>query len=318
MSEGTSDTAGVKLVVAGASGTIGRAVVSECTARGYAVTALVRGPGADPLEELRSAQICNLDLSDPSAVTLALEEIAPDVVISCIASRSGSPKDTKAVDLDANLTLLAASEAAGADQFILLSAICVQRPKLAFQRNKLAFEAVLAKAPINHTIIRPTAFFKSLSGQVERVRSGKPFMIFGNGELTRCKPISDADLARFIADRIGEEASFGAILPIGGPGPAITLKQQGELVFEAAGMAPRFQSVPTFLFSAASAIFSLGAPFSSWFAQKAEYARIARYYATESMLVFDTETGEYSDEATPEFGSDTLADHYRAILDAAS
>ncbi len=318
MSEGISDKAGLKLVVAGASGTIGRALVSECVSRSFAVTALVRDEGSAPLEELQGALIRGVDLSDRAAVTTALEEIAPDIVISCIASRSGSPKDAKAVDLDANLNLLAACEVSRAHQFILLSAICVQRPKLAFQRAKLAFEAALAEAPINHTIIRPTAFFKSLSGQVERVRGGKPFMIFGNGELTRCKPISDADLARFIADRIGDKASFGAILPIGGPGPAITLKQQGELVFEAAGIPPRFQSVPTFLFSAASAILSLGAPFSSWFAEQAEYARIARYYATESMLVLDPASGQYSAEATPEFGSDTLADHYRAMLDAAS
>ena len=43
--------------------------------------------------------------------------------------------------------------------------------------------------------MRPTAFFKSLSGQVERVRGGRPFLLFGDGTLTACKPISDADLA---------------------------------------------------------------------------------------------------------------------------
>jgi divinyl chlorophyllide a 8-vinyl-reductase len=43
---------------------------------------------------------------------------------------------------------------------------------------------------------------------------------------------------------------------------------------------------------------------------KAEYARIGRYYATESMLVFDPEQQAYVDALTPRFGTDTLAAFY--------
>ena len=49
-------------------------------------------------------------------------------------------------------------------------------------------------------------------------------------------------------------------------------------------------------------------------AEKGELARIARYYATESMLVLDPATGRYDAEATPSHGSETLFDYYaRAI-----
>jgi hypothetical protein len=52
---------------------------------------------------------------------------------------------------------------------VLLSAICVQKPTLEFQRAKLAFEAKLQEAgDITYSIVRPTAFFKSLAGQVGR------------------------------------------------------------------------------------------------------------------------------------------------------
>ena len=47
-------------------------------------------------------------------------------------------------------------------------------------------------------------------------------------------------------------------------------------------------------------------------AAKAQLARIGRYYATESMLVWDG--AHYNAEATPEFGTDRLEDHYAAIL----
>jgi divinyl chlorophyllide a 8-vinyl-reductase len=106
----------------------------------------------------------------------------------------------------------------------------------------------------------------------------------------------------------------GKILPIGGPGPALSLRDAGEMLFQLAGKSARFTSVSPRLFTAAARVLSLGAPFSDWFAEKAEYARIAHYYATESMLVLDPETGHYSAESTPEFGTDTLEAHYRALL----
>jgi divinyl chlorophyllide a 8-vinyl-reductase len=290
----------VRVLLAGASGTIGAAVLRRLEVEGHAVTALPRAV-----------------LADPEALAAALAESGAGVVISCIASRSGAPKDAQAVDYQANSRLLAAAQAAGVRQFILLSAICVQKPLLAFQHAKLAFEAELVASGIAYTIIRPTAFFKSLSGQVKRVKAGKPFLIFGDGNLTRCKPISDDDLARFITLAIGNPDMTGKVLPIGGPGPAISLRQQGELLFQVAGKAPKFKSVSPRVFDYAERVLGLGAGLSDWFAEKAEYARIARYYATESMLVMDPATGTYSADLTPEFGSDTLESYYRRLLEGA-
>lgn len=286
-----------RIALAGASGTIGAAVLKQLAAEGHHVAVLPRATLAEPL-----------------ALAQALAERACEVVISCIASRSGAPKDAQAVDYDANARLLATARGAGATQFILLSAICVQKPLLAFQHAKLAFEAELAASGIGYTIIRPTAFFKSLSGQVKRVKAGKPFLIFGDGNLTRCKPISDGDLAQFIAGCIGNPEAMGKVLPIGGPGPAISLREQGEMLFALARKEPQFRSVSPRIFDYAERLLSLGAPLSGWFAEKAEYARIARYYATESMLVLDPASGGYSADLTPEFGSETLEGHYRRLL----
>jgi divinyl chlorophyllide a 8-vinyl-reductase len=49
-------------------------------------------------------------------------------------------------------------------------------------------------------------------------------------------------------------------------------------------------------------------------ADTAELARIARYYATESMLVWDPEAGRYDADATPEFGTETLGEYYRKLV----
>ena len=47
---------------------------------------------------------------------------------------------------------------------------------------------------------------------------------------------------------------------------------------------------------------------------KAELARIGRYYATESMLLLNPETGLYDADATPSTGQDTLAEHYARLV----
>ena len=105
----------------------------------------------------------------------------------------------------AHIYALAAAKRAGVSH-----TICVQKPLLALQRAKLAFEEVLMHSGLTWSIVRPTAFFKSLSGQVSRVKGGKPFLVFGDGMLTACKPISDDDLAAFIAACLDDPTSSSA------------------------------------------------------------------------------------------------------------
>jgi len=231
-----------------------------------------------------------------------------------MASRTGAPKDAWAVDYQAHLDVLAAARSAGVEQFVLLSAICVQKPVLAFQHAKLAFEKALIDSGMTYSIVRPTAFFKSLSGQIERVRGGKPFLVFGDGTLTACKPISDDDLACYLADCLDDERLWNRVLPIGGPGPAITPRQQGEFLFSLLGRPPRIRQVPVALLDGIIGALSAVGRIAPSVAAKAQLARIGRYYATESMLVLDPETGRYDAAATPSTGTATLFDFYRSVI----
>ena len=239
-------------------------------------------------------------MTNTGSLQNAFQDRQVDTVISCLASRTGVRDDAWAVDYRANSNLLRAAEANGVRQFVLLSAICVQKPQLEFQRAKLAFEQELIDSTLAWTIVRPTAFFKSLSGQIPRVRQGKPFLLFGDGRGTACKPISEADLARFIVDCVDDRSRDNTIQPIGGPGDAITPREQGELLFRLAGKPATFRSVPVGMFAVASALLTpLGYVVPSLGA-KAELARIGRYYATESMLLWDSEAERYDAAATPE------------------
>ncbi|MBU1189749.1 MAG: NAD(P)H-binding protein [Gammaproteobacteria bacterium] len=298
-----------RILIAGATGYIGKAVVAELVRRGHSVTALVRQPTDVP-----DCQVVVTDLTDPETLTQSLQGASFDVVVSCIASRSGVSDDAWRVDHGANRNLLCIAREAGARQFLLLSAICVQRPKLAFQRAKLAFEAELTESGLDYTIVRPTAFFKSLSGQIQRVRAGKPFLVFGDGTETACKPIGEADLAEFMVDCMENTDARNAILPIGGPGAAITPREQGEMLFELTGMPPKFRSVSPRIFNFAAGLIAPVGMVWPAAARKAELARIGHYYATESMLVWDEDRQQYDAEATPETGRETLRDHYQRML----
>ena len=305
-----------RVLVLGATGTIGRATAAALLARGHEVVCLIRPIDADPRRGLAEGLILRHG-SATDAASLARDGFARerfDAVVSCLASRSGSPKDAWAVDHQAHLQALRLAQEAGARQFVLLSAICVQRPLLAFQHAKLAFEAALVASGMGYSIVRPTAYFKSLSGQMGRVRAGKPFLIFGDGRLTACKPISDGDLAAYMADCLDDPARLNRILPIGGPGPAITPRQQGEELFRLLGMEPKFRSVPVgFLSGIIKGLTALGR-ISPKLGEKAELAKIGRYYGTESMLVLNPDTGRYDADATPETGTETLFDFYARLV----
>ena len=309
------------VLVFGASGTIGRSVVRQLLEAGHSVTAVFRERPSEQETADQSApngaatRFC--DVSNSASIAKdAFGENQFDTIISCLASRTGAPEDAWLIDFEANLNVLNAASTAGVRHMILLSAICVQKPKLAFQHAKLAFEKELVESGLTYSIIRPTAFFKSLSGQIERVKRGKPYLMFGDGRLTRCKPISDDDLGRYISDCVTDAQMHNRILPIGGPGPAISPREQGEKLFELIGTKPRYRRIPIAAFDLMARLLGLVGRVSGRAADAAEYVRIARYYATESMLVFDEDQGCYSEAATPEFGTETLYDHYAKTVAA--
>lgn len=314
---------GRRILVLGGTGTIGRATVRALVDQGHEVVCFVRGkPGGEPAPAQSArgdwpvgVSVRHGDITDP--LSFARDGICGekfDALVSCLASRTGAPKDAWAIDCQAHSKALKVATEAGIGQMVLLSAICVQKPVLEFQKAKLAFEAELIASGLTYSIVRPTAFFKSLSGQIDRVRNGKPFLLFGDGQLTACTPISDRDLGEFIAACLEDQSRWNRTLPIGGPGAAVTPREQGEHLFALLDLKPKFKHVPVAMMDIIIKVLDAAGLFSAKLKDKAELARIGRYYATESMLVLDPETGRYDRDATPSFGSDTLFDYYEQVL----
>lgn len=312
-----------RIFVVGATGYIGKFVVRELVARGYDVVSFARersgvGSTTNADETRRHLKGSEVRFGDVSSMDSLLKNGIRgehfDVMVSCLTSRNGGIRDSWNIDYQAARNALDAAKAAGATRFLLLSAICVQKPLLEFQRAKLKFEHELMQSGMTYSIVRPTAFFKSIAGQVESVKKGRPYVMFGNGELTACKPISERDLARFMADCLEDPSLQNRILPIGGPGKAISAREQGELLFELLGREPKFKNMPIRMFDVIIPLLSLLAKIFPKLEDKAEFARIGKYYCSESMLVLNPETGRYDQDLTPSYGSDTLRDFYKRVL----
>jgi divinyl chlorophyllide a 8-vinyl-reductase len=151
-----------------------------------------------------------------------------EAVVSCLASRSGIKKEAFEIDYQATLNCMEAGISCDAKHFVLLSAICVRKPLLQFQLAKLKFEKALQEqTDMTWSIVRPTAFFKSVSGQMERLREGKPFLMFQ--DTTRCNPIAESDLATYLIDCISDETRRNKVINLGGPDEAMAKIEQGEV-----------------------------------------------------------------------------------------
>lgn len=304
-----------RVFMIGATGTIGRATVRHMVAQGHDVVCFVRDRQAAENPALAGATIRFGDVCDPLSLGAGGFCDEPfDAVVSTLASRTGRAREAWAIDHAAHGAVLTTARDHGIKQMVLLSAICVQKPQLPFQHAKLAFEKELIESDVTYSIVRPTAFFKSLSGQVARVKAGKPYLIFGDGQLNACKPISDDDLAAYLTSCLDDATRWNRILPIGGPGKALTPREQGEMLFAALGRKPHFRSVPIGFLKAIRALLSGAGRFNQSLADKAELASIGLYYATESMLLLHPETGRYDADATPSTGHETLQNYFERLI----
>jgi divinyl chlorophyllide a 8-vinyl-reductase len=232
------------VVVAGATGYIGRAVVLESVKKGFKTIALVRSIDRIISEEgqllygesFNGAEIAEVDVSDADSLSdyFASVDGNIDTIVSCLASPVGTKQEAYAIDYQASLNCLNAGRdnRVKARHYVMLSAFCCQKPLLQLQKAKLKMEAELAKqTDLTWSVVRPTAFFKSVSGQLEGIQNGNPYVLFDDGAVTRCNPIAENELAEFMLNTLHDEEKWNTIMNVGGPDEPLTNKMLGEVSF---------------------------------------------------------------------------------------
>jgi uncharacterized protein YbjT (DUF2867 family) len=238
-----------RILVAGASGYLGRHLVEELSSRDYRVHALIRDPAKRDLLK-RAEQTFVIDLLDDRAhLHDALENV--DVVISvagqpCTLKRTTDRRSFNHVDPQINHALLDVAITNGVRKFVYVTVLA--GPRLSDMDYVAAHETFineLQRSDIEHTVVHANGFFCSYLDLLDFARRGLAIS-FGDGN-ARSNPIHEADLAVACADAINDSRRR---IEVGGP-EIITRREEIEKAFAAVGRKPRVLRVPYALFKTA-------------------------------------------------------------------
>ncbi|MGD9329084.1 MAG: SDR family oxidoreductase, partial [Cyclobacteriaceae bacterium] len=189
-----------KVLVAGATGYLGRYLVRALNTHGHQVRALARNP--EKLDDLNGIvdQVIQAEITQADTLKGICQDV--DVVISSIGiTRQKDGLKYMDVDYQANKNLLDEAINAGVKKFIYVSVLngpLFRDLKMIEAKERFADE--LISSGIDYAIIRPNGFFSDITEVLNMAREGKVYLI-GDG-LYKSNPIHGQDLAEFIVDKM--------------------------------------------------------------------------------------------------------------------
>jgi uncharacterized protein YbjT (DUF2867 family) len=277
-----------RVLVAGATGYLGKYVARELESRGHFVRALVRSP--EKLEELRDGldEIVQGEVTEAETLEGSCEGI--DVVFSSVGITKQKGKLTfKDVDYQGNKNLLEVAKRAGVKKFIYVSildgsSLC----HLDIVKAHEDFVDELKASGLDYAVLRPTGFFSDM-GEIYKMASKGRVYLFGRGD-NRINPIHGADLAVRCADALEMEQQE---IDVGGP-EIMTWREIATLALRTQDKPVKITSVPMWMMRVV--IFATR-PFSRHSAE---------------LLAFVT-TVSTRDVVGPTNGVHTLEAHYREL-----
>jgi uncharacterized protein YbjT (DUF2867 family) len=228
----------VKVVVFGATGTIGRPLLAKLAEK-HEVTAVSRRAQAGE-DNVTWAQADATD-ADSVARVLAGAEVAYYLVHSLGAT------DFEERDLQAAETTARAAEQAGLRQLVYLGGLGDDSPDLsAHLRSRRETGRRLASTSLPVTTLRAaivigrdSAAFETIVSLVDRL----PAMVTPRWVSTRTQPIALEDVVAYLAGVCGLEDAFGLELDAGGP-EVMTYREMMERIAVLRGKRPFILEVP--------------------------------------------------------------------------
>jgi uncharacterized protein YbjT (DUF2867 family) len=224
-----------RILVAGATGTIGSALVPLLREAGCYVRTLSRSAIRAQALARVADEVVVADATDRAS--LAGIAGSMDVVVSCLGA-SVVPSATArssfgAVDTVGNANLLSQAVASGVRRFVYVAAHV--EPGYALSRYITAHETFVSRlraSGLSSTVVRPTAFFTSLRPLLT-LAAKRRLIVIGDG-LSRTNPVHPADVARVCLGAV----DYGpAEVPIGGP-DVLTRAEIARAAFAAVGVVP--------------------------------------------------------------------------------
>ncbi|MBI1765591.1 MAG: SDR family oxidoreductase [Acidobacteria bacterium] len=231
------------VLVAGATGQLGRCVVHELKQQGHRVRVLARNPANIEADETKQA-----DLTKPETLDGACAGV--DAIISCAGAAMtmggfGNRQSFYQVDWQGNVNLLTEAQRQRVPKFVYVSlahANTIRQVEYADAHARFA-EALQASG-LPHTVVSPTGFFGFMLEILKYAKQGRGVLI-GDGSC-RTNPIHEADVARACVEAL---TSNEREMLVGGP-EVFTRKEITELAFDVLGRPPKLMKVPPGLFKA--------------------------------------------------------------------
>jgi uncharacterized protein YbjT (DUF2867 family) len=230
----------MKVVVFGATGTIGAALVTVLT-RDHDVTAVSRSP--EQSSDERGVRWVRADVDDEQSVARAIEgaEVAYYLVHS-LGSRDFEERDRAAAR-----TVAREAERAGLRQLVYLGGLGDDSPRLSRHlRSRAETADVLASGSVPVTTVRAamvigagSAAFETMVALVDRL----PGMICPRWVSTRTQPIALDNVATYLAAAAGREEMSGESFDAGGP-DVMTYREMIERIARIRGKRPVILEVP--------------------------------------------------------------------------
>ena len=228
----------MKVVVFGATGTVGRPLVAKL-AEEYEVTAVSRHEHPDE-PGITWAQA---DATDAGSVARVLD--GADAVYYLVHSLGAT--DFEERDLQAAETTAEAAERAGVKQLVYLGGLGDDSPDLsAHLRSRRETGRRLAATSVPVTTLRAaivigqdSAAFETIVSLVDRL----PAMITPRWVSSRTQPIALDDVVVYLAGVCGREEVFGQELDVGGP-EVLTYREMMERIAVLRGKRPFIVEVP--------------------------------------------------------------------------
>ena len=233
-----------KVLVAGATGYLGRFVVKAFKAKGYWVRALGRSEAKlAPIKELADELFIG-EVTDPGSLDGLCDGI--DAVFSSVGiTRQKDGLTYNDVDYQANRNLLTLAEASDVSKYMYVHVLNAEKLKhVALVQAKQTFVDELKRSTLDHTVICPTGFFSDMEEVLSMARSGRVYL-FGDGS-NRINPIHGADLAEVCAEALVRPASE---IDVGGP-EVFTYREIAELAFDVVDQPEKITCIPKYLVSA--------------------------------------------------------------------
>lgn len=239
------------VLVTGATGFVGRRVVRALHDRGAEVRCLVHTPGRKGALAGLDAEQVRGSVSDAASLRLAMRGVRTVVhLVAVIRERPGSTFESVNVQGAQNVAL--AAKEAGARQIVHVSAIgvCDDR-RFAYLNSKWRGEQAVITSGVPYTILRPSLmfgegdeFFNVLAALV-KLMPAVPMPGLGQA---RFQPIAVEDVARCIAQAVGNDALLGQVVEVGGP-QQLTYKEMLRVVARTLGKRRAYLPVPVPLLS---------------------------------------------------------------------